>query len=155
MPHSRIDSALVLVLLSPCVLLAACQRETDAPITGKVTLKYAGNSAGTHYLELVNASSRAIEFEGSRNEWIPASYWTPNYSTQCTVGNTSSLALGPLIDPPPDYDDIEVASGETVRLALPDDFLRHSKGIRCTYSLRLTDYSEIESEEFEPAISSP
>jgi hypothetical protein len=130
------------------VVLTACTPPLPTekvPLTGNVTLMYAGPSASFEAaaFTLANGTSRSIYFSGipDPREW----------GITCTNSH-SAVGYGPgFIDPPPREEYIEVASGEGVRFDIyhVEADIKKSDGT-CRLDLTLADGTVIQSPEFTP-----
>jgi hypothetical protein len=128
------------------VVLTACTPSTEkVPLTGTITLKYAGTTRSYDgaVFALANGTGRSIFFRG-----IPE---PRQWDIRCYRSNESEVFSSSLIDPPPKETDIELASGEGLRFNLyfVASDLKNTKGT-CRLNLTLKDKTNIESAEFAP-----
>ena len=127
------------------VALTACTPSTEkVPLTGTITLKYAGTTPsddGTVFT-LANGTGRSIYLQGipEPRDW---------YISCRTAPNESEVFSSGLLDPPPKETDIELHSGEGLRFTLyvmSSEF--RTSHATCQLNLSLVDGTVIQSAEF-------
>jgi hypothetical protein len=129
--------------------LAACTPTDKVPLSGNISLEYAGTSQSRDAVmfTLANGTARAVSFRGTPDP-APGSL---TMSCDSAGGEATGYGQGS-VDPAVKDKKIEVRPGERLHLKLwttvPSDFNNHKR--RCHLSLKLEGGAVIESPEFIP-----
>jgi hypothetical protein len=128
--------------------LAACTPADKVPLSGSITMEYAGTSQSgdTVLFTLANGTTRAIHFRGSPDPAL-GKLKMSCYSTKETMIYSQRIFEPALKDKI-----IEVKPSERLQLklwaSLPPDFKNHKS--RCQLNLTLEGGTVVESREFVP-----
>jgi hypothetical protein len=145
------DVNMRLFQLSSIVLFAltACTPADKVPLSGTITVEYAGSSQSgdTVMFTLANGTTRAIHFRGSPD---PAPGMV---RMSCELTKETTIFVQGSVEPALRVKQIEVRPGERLHLnlwasSLPPDFKNHNS--RCQLGLTLEGGTVVESSEFVP-----
>jgi hypothetical protein len=148
MKPTRLNRFQTFAVCSVLTTLTACTPADKVPLSGRITMEYAGvsQSGDDVMFTLENGTAQAIYFRGTPDPALGKLYMS------CDLIKETVVYSQRVFEPALKDKIIEVKSGERLQLnllaSLPPDFRNH-KG-RCQLSLALEGGTVVESREFVP-----